>query len=196
MQQENDPKHRSKSTTPWHQQKVCLLESPSQTKHLKNFAEKKQLCKGEWSKIRLYSCAGLICHYRKCLVEVEPPTDWQPVIKSNGSQFFFFLLPVLSMFTYCAQKKKNMEMCLCSISLRRLLVYNFSENALVPPFDLHPHPFDVSLELVPQVSLVSLAVFMSMRFLSWEWWNSWGTLLNKNKKPVGKRWRGPFDAKS
>lgn len=48
-------------------------------------------------------------------------------------------------------------------------MYNFSENALVPPFDLHPHPFDVSLELVPQVSLVSLAVFMSMRFLGWEW---------------------------
>lgn len=66
-------------------------------------------------------------------------------------------------------KKKKMEMCLCSISLRRLLVYNFSENALVPPFDLPPHPFDVSLELVPQVSLVSLAVFMSMRFLGWEW---------------------------
>lgn len=36
-------------------------------------------------------------------------------------------------------------------------MYKFSENALVPPFDLPPHPFDVSLELVPQVSLVSLA---------------------------------------
>lgn len=160
---DNDPKHRSKSTTPWHQQKVCLLESPSQTKHPKNFAEEKLLCKGEWSKILLDSCAGLICHYRKCLVEVEPPTDWQPVIKSNGSHCFVFFPPSCAVYILCSKKK--MEMCLCSIGLRRLLVYNFAENALVPPFDLHPHPFDVSLELVPQVSLVSLAVFISMRLL-------------------------------
>ena len=71
MQQDNDPKHRSKSTTEWLQQKkICLLERLSQSPELnpiemlwhdlkravhtrkpKNIAELKQFCKEEWSKI-------------------------------------------------------------------------------------------------------------------------------------------------
>lgn len=67
MQQDNDPKHRSKSTTEWLQQKkIRLLEWPSQspdlnpiemlwhdlkravhTRHPKNIAELKQFCKEE-----------------------------------------------------------------------------------------------------------------------------------------------------
>jgi transposase len=110
MQQDNDPKHRRKSTTEWLQQKkIGLLERPSQspdllewpsqspdllerpsqspdlnpiemlwhdlkravhTRHPKNIAELNQFCKEEWSKIRPDCYAGLICNYRKCLVEV------------------------------------------------------------------------------------------------------------------------------
>ncbi|CDQ91518.1 unnamed protein product [Oncorhynchus mykiss] len=40
------------------------------TVHPKNIAELKQFCKEEWSKIPPDRCAGLICNYRKCLVEV------------------------------------------------------------------------------------------------------------------------------
>ena len=92
VQQDNDPKHRSKSTTEWlKQKKICLLEWPSQspdlnpiemlwhwhdlkkaihTRHLKNIAELKQFCTEEWSRITPDRCARLICNYRKRLVEV------------------------------------------------------------------------------------------------------------------------------
>jgi hypothetical protein len=70
MQQYIDPKHRSKSTTEWLlQNKICLLELPSQspdlnpiemlwhdlnrmvhTRHPNNNAKLKQFCKEEWSK--------------------------------------------------------------------------------------------------------------------------------------------------
>ena len=73
MQQDNDPKQRSKSTAEWLQQKkIHLLEWPSQspdlnliemlwhdlkravhTKHPKNIAELKQFCEEEWSKFLL-----------------------------------------------------------------------------------------------------------------------------------------------
>jgi hypothetical protein len=89
-QQENDPKHKSKSTTEWLQQnKIRLLECPSQspelnpiemlwqdlkravhTRHPNNIAELKQFSEEEWSKIPPHCCAGLIRNYRKCLVEV------------------------------------------------------------------------------------------------------------------------------
>ena len=90
MQQDNDPKHRSKSTMEWLQQKkIRLLEWPSQspdpkviemlwhdlkraihTRHPRNIAELKQFCTEEWSKIPPDRCAGLIYNYRKRLVEV------------------------------------------------------------------------------------------------------------------------------
>ncbi|KAJ0041565.1 hypothetical protein NL108_013288 [Boleophthalmus pectinirostris] len=90
MQQDNDLKHKSKSTTEWlKQKKMHLLEWPSQspdlnpnemlrhdlkraihTRQPKNIAEVKQFCEEEWSKIPPDRCAGLICSYRKCLVEV------------------------------------------------------------------------------------------------------------------------------
>jgi hypothetical protein len=83
-QQDNDPKHRSKSTTEWLQQKkIHLLEWPSQspdlnliellavpTRYPKNIAELKQFCKEEWDKIPPDSCAVLIRNYREHLVEV------------------------------------------------------------------------------------------------------------------------------
>uniref|UniRef100_A0A3B3R2T1 Tc1-like transposase DDE domain-containing protein n=1 Tax=Paramormyrops kingsleyae TaxID=1676925 RepID=A0A3B3R2T1_9TELE len=90
MQQDNDPKHTSNSTKEWLQQnKIRLLEWPSQspnlnpiemlwhdlkraihTRHPKNIATLKQFCEEKWSKITPDRCAGLICNYRKRLVEV------------------------------------------------------------------------------------------------------------------------------
>lgn len=90
MQQDNDPKHTSNSTKQWLQQhRIRLLEWPSQspdlnpiemlwhdlkraihTRHPKNIATLKKFCEEEWSKITPDRCAGLICNYRKRLVEV------------------------------------------------------------------------------------------------------------------------------
>ena len=88
MQQDNDPKHRSKSTEWLQQKKIHLLEWPSQspdlnpiemlwhdlnravhTRYPKNIAELKQFCKEEWSKIPPDRGTGLIRNYRKHLVE-------------------------------------------------------------------------------------------------------------------------------
>ena len=90
LQQDNDPKHTSKSTKEWLKKKKCfVLEWPSQSpdlnpiemlwKDLKrsvharkptNIHELKQFCKEEWAKIPPSRCMGLINNCRKCLVEV------------------------------------------------------------------------------------------------------------------------------
>ncbi|CDQ88261.1 unnamed protein product [Oncorhynchus mykiss] len=82
MQQDNDPKHRSKSTTEWLQQKkICLLERLSQSPELnpieikpKNIAELKQFCKEEWSKIiaaKVESTKGPTVQYNSVFIKPE-----------------------------------------------------------------------------------------------------------------------------
>ncbi|KAF7650076.1 hypothetical protein LDENG_00131870 [Lucifuga dentata] len=77
MQQDNDPKHTSKSTSEcqspdlnpiemlWHNLKQAVhARKPS------NVAELKQFCKEEWAKITPQRCERLIASYRKCLIAV------------------------------------------------------------------------------------------------------------------------------
>ncbi len=89
MQQDNDPKHTSKSTSEWLKKKNKVLEWPSQSPDLNlieilrhdlkqsihawkpsNVAELKQFCKEEWAKIPPQWCERLIASYRKRLIAV------------------------------------------------------------------------------------------------------------------------------
>ncbi len=90
MQQDNDPKHTSKSTSEWPKEnKIKVLEWPSQSPGLNtiemlwhdlkqsfhaqkpsNVAELKQFCKEEWAKIHPQRCERLIASYGKRLIAV------------------------------------------------------------------------------------------------------------------------------
>ncbi|KAK3551094.1 hypothetical protein QTP70_012456 [Hemibagrus guttatus] len=89
-QQDNDPKHTSKSTSEWlKKNKMKTLEWPSQSPDLNpiemlwhdlqkvvharkpsNVAELQQFCKDEWAKIPPQSCNRLIVSYGKRLIAV------------------------------------------------------------------------------------------------------------------------------
>ncbi len=105
MQQHNDPKHTSKSTSEWlKKNKIKVLEWPNQSpdlnpiemlwhdlKHsfharkLSNVAELKQFCKEEWAKIHSQWCERLIASYCKNWVA-------QPVYRFRG-QLLFHVVP-------------------------------------------------------------------------------------------------------
>ncbi|KAK3515259.1 hypothetical protein QTP70_013040 [Hemibagrus guttatus] len=90
LQQDNDPKHTSKSNSEWlKKNKMKTLEWPSQSPDLNpiemlwhdlkkvvharkpsNVAELQQFCKDEWAKIPPQRCNRLIASYRKRLIAV------------------------------------------------------------------------------------------------------------------------------
>ncbi len=90
LQQDNDPKHTSKSTSEWlKKNKMKTLEWPSQSPDLNpiemlwhdlkkavharkpsNVAELQQFCQDEWAKIPPQHCNRLIASYRKRLIAV------------------------------------------------------------------------------------------------------------------------------
>ncbi len=90
MQQDNDPKHTSKSTSELlKKNKMKVLEWPNQSPDLNpiemlwhdlkqsiharkpsSVAEWKQFCKEEWAKIPPQWCERLIASYHKCLIAV------------------------------------------------------------------------------------------------------------------------------
>ncbi|KAK3527885.1 hypothetical protein QTP86_010205 [Hemibagrus guttatus] len=90
LQQENDPKHTSKSTSEWlKKNKMKTLEWPSQSPDLNpiemlwhdlkkvvharkpsSVAELQQFCKDEWAKIPPQRCNKLIASYGKRLIAV------------------------------------------------------------------------------------------------------------------------------
>ncbi|KAK3520058.1 hypothetical protein QTP70_011982 [Hemibagrus guttatus] len=90
LQQDNDPKHTSKSTSEWlKKNKMKTLEWPSQSPDLNpiemlwhdlkkvvharkpsNVAELQQFCKDEWAKIPPQRCNRLIASYQKRLIVV------------------------------------------------------------------------------------------------------------------------------
>ncbi len=93
LQQDNDPKHTSKSTSEWLKKNKMKTEpsqnEPSQSPDLNfiemlwhelkkvvharkpsNVAELQQFCQDEWAKIPPQHCNRLIASYRKCLIAV------------------------------------------------------------------------------------------------------------------------------
>ena len=138
MQQDNNPKARSKSTTEWLQQKkIRLLEWPSQspdlnpiemlwhdlkravhTRHPKNIVELKQFRNEEWSKFLLTIVQVWSATTENVCLRFLLPNEGQPVIKTMGLHTFS------NLHCECLHGVINKLMknynCLCVISLSRL----------------------------------------------------------------------------
>ncbi len=108
LQQDNDPKHTSKSTSEWlKKNKMKTLEWPSQSPDLNpiemlwhdlkkavharkpsNVAELQQFCQDEWAKIPPQRCNRLIASYANAWWQLLLLRVAQPVIRFRGSSTF------------------------------------------------------------------------------------------------------------
>ncbi len=110
MQQDNDLKHTSKSTSEWlNENKIKVLESPSHSLDLNpiemqwhdlkqlfharkpsSVAELKQFCKEEWAKIPTQLCERLITSYRKHLITLSRRARqvWKAFFFINKSNYY------------------------------------------------------------------------------------------------------------
>ena len=130
MQQDNNPKHTSKATTEWLQQKkICLLEwslrccGMTSREHFTPDIPRILL---NWNSfVKSNSPKFLLTVVHVCSATAENtwlrlllPKKGQPVIKSKGSH------PVYTLYCECLHsvfnKDMNMYNCLCVISLSRL----------------------------------------------------------------------------
>ncbi len=109
MQQDNDLKHTSKSTSEWlKKNKIKVLEWPNQSPDLNliemlwhdlkqsiharkpsNVAELKQFCKEEWAKLHPQRYERLIDSYRKRLIVVVAAKGGTTQLLYLGGNYFF-----------------------------------------------------------------------------------------------------------
>ncbi len=109
MQQDNDLKHTSMSTSEWlKKNKIKVLEWPNKNLDLNliemlwhdlkqsfhawkpsNLAELKQFCKEEWAKIPPQRCERLVASYRKRLIAVVAAKGWLNQLLDLGGNYFF-----------------------------------------------------------------------------------------------------------